>query len=164
MHTTIRSASEEDAVQLTRIYNHYVSNTIVTFETEPVVPQDMAQRITEARAIPLPWLIAETSGEILGYAYASEWKGRCAYRFSIESTIYLDTQHTGKGVGTRLYSALVDAIRETSLHSMIGAIAFPNDGSVKLHEGLGFKKVGHFEEVGYKHDRWVDVGYWQLML
>ncbi len=164
MDTSIRSASETDASSLTRIYNHYVSNTCVTFETEPVACLDMARRITETGAIPLPWLVAEASGDIVGYAYASRWQGRYAYRFSVEATIYLDARHIDKGVGTRLYSALIDAIRANSMHSVIGAIALPNDGSIKLHDLLGFKKVGHFEQVGYKHGRWVDVGYWQLML
>ena len=164
MDISIRSVSEKDASNLTRIYNHYVSNTYVTFETEPVASLDMARRITETGAIQLPWLVAEASGKILGYAYASEWKGRCAYRFSVESTIYLDARHTDKGVGTTLYSALVDATRANSMHSVIGGIALPNDRSIKLHERLGFKKVGHFEQVGYKHGRCVDVGYWQLML
>jgi len=160
----IRSATGDDAEDVTRIYNHYISDTCVTFETEPVAASDTAQRITSTMAIPLPWLIAESSGKILGYAYASEWMGRCAYRFSVESTIYLDPHHTAKGVGTKLYLALIDAIRATSMHSMIGGIALPNEGSVKLHERLGFRKIGHFEEVGYKQDRWVDVGYWQLKL
>ena len=132
MQISIRSASDEDAVQLARIYNHYVSNTVVTFETELVAPQAMAERIAETDAIPLPWLVAETAGEILGYAYASEWKGRCAYRFSVETTIYLDVQHTAKGMGTSLYSALVDSIRKSSLHSMIGAIALPNAASITI--------------------------------
>jgi phosphinothricin acetyltransferase len=124
----------------------------------------MEQRIAETLAVPLPWLVAEVSGQIVGYAYASKWKGRCAYRFSVESTVYIDPACIGKGFGLRLYSALIDAIRALSMHAAIGGIALPNAQSVGLHERLGFKKVAHFEQVGYKQDRWVDVGYWQLML
>lgn len=164
METLIRGATEGDADNLARIYNHYILNTCVTFETDPVDAADIAECIAATSAIPLPWLVAESSGEMVGYAYTSEWQGRCAYRFSVESTIYLDVQHTGHGFGTKLYSALIDSVRATSLHSMIGGISLPNEGSIKLHERLGFKKIGHFEEVGYKQDRWVDVGYWQLML
>ncbi|MGH8166642.1 MAG: GNAT family N-acetyltransferase, partial [Woeseiaceae bacterium] len=97
-------------------------------------------------------------------AYASRWHGRCAYRFSVESTVYLDPDRTGRGVGKRLYAALIDAIRDLSMRAVIGGIALPNEPSIRLHERLGFRKVAHFEQVGFKHDRWIDVGYWQLLL
>jgi len=159
-----RPATREDAAAIAGIYNYYVANTCVTFETTPVTPGDMAHRMVEASAAKLPWLVAVESPEVIGFAYASKWKGRCAYRFAVESTIYLDSQHTGKGVGRQLYEALLEAIRELSMHAVIGGIALPNDASIRLHEALGFRKVGHFEEVGFKQDRWVDVGYWQRLL
>jgi L-amino acid N-acyltransferase YncA len=164
METSIRSASERDAAEIAGIYNIYVSQTCITFETDPVQAPEMAQRIAETQASSLPWLVAEVSGRIIGYAYASKWKGRCAYRYTVESTVYLDPLHTGKGLGLRLYAALIDAIRDCSIHVIIGGIALPNDASIGLHERLGFRKVAHFEQVGFKHDRWVDVGYWQLLL
>lgn len=160
----IRSANEEDAAELVRIYNYYIDNTCITFETEAIDKGEMARRIAEAIRIPLPWLVAEQGGRILGYAYASKWKGRCAYRFAVESTIYLDPDRTGKGTGSKLYAALIEAIRLHSMRSVIGGISLPNEASIRLHERLGFKKVGHFERVGFKQDRWVDVGYWQLLL
>lgn len=164
MDIKIRPASEEDVAELTDIYNHYVSNTHMTFETEPVSMKLMMQRVSETATAGLPWLVAEESGSILGYAYAAPWKRRRAYRYSVESTIYLGTKNRRKGVGVQLYSALVDGIRPMSMHSVIGGIALPNEGSVGLHERVGFKKIGHFEQVGYKHGRWIDVGYWQLLL
>ncbi len=164
MELTIRPATTDDAEQIAAIYNYYIANTVVTFETEQVDAHEIAERIAAAIAIPLPWLIAEDDGTLLGYAYASKWKGRCAYRFAVESTIYLDYEKTGKGIGMPLYSALIDAIRAHSMRSVIGGISLPNDASVHLHERLGFRKVGHFERVGFKQDRWVDVGYWQLQL
>ncbi len=164
MSVLIRTATAEDAVGIAPIYNHYIDATWVTFETEPVSVDDMAQRIRETLDLPLPWLIAEEGGKVAGYAYASKWKGRCAYRFSVESTIYLHPDATGRGLGVRLYSALIDAIKAVSMRSVIGGIALPNDASIRLHERLGFKKVGHFEKVGFKHEQWVDVGYWQLQL
>ncbi len=164
MNTVVRSVVQSDAAKIALIYNHYVANTYNTFETEAVPAREMERRVTETLAIPLPWLVTEVSGEVIGYAYASKWKGRCAYRFSVESTVYIDPAHTGKGLGLHLYAALIDATRDLSLHSAIGGIALPNEQSVGLHERLGFKKVAHFQQVGYKQDRWVDVGYWQLIL
>ncbi len=164
MNHSIRPATANDAEQIAAIYNHYIANTAITFETEPVDAQEIADRIDTTTAIPLPWLVAVDDGTVLGYAYASKWKGRCAYRFAVEATIYLDVEHTGKGIGLPLYSALIDAIRGHSMRSVIGGISLPNDASVHLHERLGFCKVGHFERVGFKHDHWIDVGYWQLQL
>lgn len=164
MEISIRSARESDAAEIAGIYNPYVLGTCITFETERVQAAEMAQRITETLDSSLPWLVAEASGQVVGYAYASKWKGRCAYRYSVESTVYLDSAHTGKGLGLSLYAALIDATRTCSLHAVIGGIALPNASSVGLHERLGFKKVAHFEQVGYKQDRWIDVGYWQLLL
>ena len=161
---SVRAVAAQDAAALARIYNHYVANTFVTFETEEISAADMAARIDEIEKLELPWLVAESSGDVLGFAYASKWKGRCAYRYSVESTIYLDPDRTGNGTGTELYASLLDAIRTTSMHAVIGGISLPNDASVALHEKLGFRKVGHFDEVGYKFDQWVDVGYWQVTL
>ncbi len=160
----IRNARVTDAAELARIYNYYIDNTCITFETEAVDAGEMAGRITDTNAIPLPWLVAADDERILGYAYASRWKGRCAYRFAVESTIYLDSNETGRGAGRQLYAALIEAIREHSMRSVIGGISLPNEASIRLHESLGFRKVGHFERVGFKQDRWVDVGYWQLQL
>lgn len=164
MTVDIRAAQERDAERVAEIYNHYIKETCATFETAEVGTAEMAQRIRDTLRIPLPWLVAEASGQIVGYAYASKWKGRCAYRYAVETTIYLDPESTGAGVGTILYRALIDAVRSASMRTAIGGIALPNDASVRLHERLGFRKVGHFERVGYKQDRWIDVGYWQLQL
>ena len=164
MTTSIRSAKESDIASLARIYNHYVSTTCITFETDRVSAKDMADRVSETQNDSLPWLVAEVSGQVVGYACASKWKGRCAYRFSVESTAYLDPASTGKGIGSQLYIELIAAIRALSMHAVIGGIALPNEQSIALHERLGFKKVAHFEQVGYKQDRWVDVGYWQLLV
>lgn len=164
MAVSIRSAGEGDGPSLARIYNHYVSATCITFETALVTARDMADRINATRDAALPWFVAEASGDIVGYAYATRWKGRAAYRFSVESSVYLDPECSGKGIGRQLYIQLIDALRALSMHSVIGGITLPNEPSIALHEQLGFKKVGHFEQVGYKQDRWIDVGYWQLLL
>lgn len=164
MDAIIRTAEQRDAPEISRIYNHYIEHSYITFETEPVPASEMAERIAETLKKSLPWLVAEVADELAGFAYASKWKGRCAYRHSAESTIYLDPVRTGQGLGRRLYGALLDEMRGLSMRTVIGGVALPNDKSVRLHEHLGFKKVAHFEQVGYKFDRWIDVGYWQRLL
>ncbi|MEZ0471322.1 arsinothricin resistance N-acetyltransferase ArsN1 family B [Luteimonas salinilitoris] len=164
MHPVIRPAAPGDADAIARIYNHYVADTCVTFETEEVFAAEMAQRITDTLEMPLPWLVAEADGAIAGYAYAAKWKGRCAYRYSVETTVYLDPMCTGRGLGLPLYAALIDAVKTLGMRAAIGGIALPNAPSITLHERLGFRKVGHFEQVGFKQDRWIDVGYWQRLL
>jgi L-amino acid N-acyltransferase YncA len=160
----IRPAETPDCDAIARIYNHYIHHTIITFEEQPISAAEIAARVEEIRAASLPWLVTESEGQVLGYAYASKWKGRCAYRFSVESTVYLDPGATGRGLGRPLYEALLAELQDRRLHAVIGGIALPNPASVGLHEALGFAKVAHFPEVGYKLDRWIDVGYWQKIL
>jgi L-amino acid N-acyltransferase YncA len=124
----------------------------------------MSERIQEVTSNSLPWLVAEQAQQIVGYAFAGKWKGRYAYRYSVESSVYLDPAYTGQGVGTQLYRALLAVLQERSIHVVIGGIALPNAASVALHERLGFTQVAHFREVGYKFGQWIDVGYWQRSL
>lgn len=160
----IRAAHSQDARAIADIYNFYVQNTLVTFEEQAVSESDMIERINEVQAANLPWLLMEIDACVVGYAYASKWKGRCAYRFSVESTVYLDGAFAKRGIGSQLYEALLAELRKRSMHAVMGGIALPNAASIALHEKFGFEKVGHFKEAGFKQDRWVDVGYWQLML
>lgn len=160
----IREAGADDAAAVALIYNHYVTRTSATFETEAVHPAVMAGRIGQCQRAGLSWLLAMQNGSVLGYAYAVPWKPRRAYRLSCETTIYLHPDQAGRGIGRRLYGALLDRLRELGCHTAIGGIALPNPASVALHEALGFEKTAHFREVGFKHDRWIDVGYWQLLL
>ncbi len=160
----IRSASVSDAAAMARIYNYYVLNTVITFEQLAVSDKEMAKRIQEISEVPLPWLLVEKDGDILGFAYASKWKSRYAYRYSVESTVYLDPAHTGNGLGSELYTELLLALRECSVHSVMGGIAQPNPGSVALHGKHGFQKVAHLKEVGFKFNQWIDVAYWQVLL
>lgn len=160
----IRSATPQDAEAISAIYNPYVLTTAITFETDAVPAADMAERIRETLTAGLPWLVWEQDGRVAGYAYASKWKGRCAYRYSVESTVYVDGEHTGQGIGSRLYDALIGQLRAANIHVVIGGVALPNAGSVALHEHFGFEKVAQFKQVGFKFGRWIDVGYWQLIL
>jgi L-amino acid N-acyltransferase YncA len=160
----IRNALPSDAPAIVEIYNHYVLTTTITFEEQPVSAAQMAERVGEVQAAALPWLVAERDGELMGYAYASKWKARSAYRHSVECSVYLDRQAVGGGFGSRLYEALFAELKARKLHVVIGGIALPNEGSIGLHEKFGLKKVAHFEQVGFKFGRWIDVGYWQKTL
>ena len=164
LEALIRRATPADADACAQIYDHYVLHTVVTFEEAAVSGAEMAGRMAEIEAAGLPWLVAEQGGEVVGFAYASKWKGRCAYRFSAETTVYLAQSQVRRGLGTLLYEELLAILRDTGVHAAMGGIALPNDGSVALHERLGFVKVAHFREVGFKFGRWIDVGYWQRLL
>lgn len=160
----IRAATAADRDALATIYNPYIRDTIVTFEEEPVTGEEMAGRLAEVAAASLPWLVAEEEGQVIGYAYASRWKARSAYRFSVESTVYLAPAAQRRGIGTALCESLFAALRERRIHAVMAGIALPNTASVALHEKMGMKKVAHFEEVGFKFQRWIDVGYWERLL
>lgn len=159
----IRPCTPDDAEPICSIYNHYVRETVVTFEETSVPATEMAQRISDVTAR-LPWLVWEVDGTIFGYAYATPWKARAAYRHSVEASIYLAPNATRQGLGSRLYIALIEALRQKGLHCVIGGAALPNPASEALHEKLGFTKVAEFLEVGFKFGRWIDVAYWELIL
>ena len=160
----IRAAEDRDAEALAQLYNHYVVNSVTTFEEEPVTGDEMGDRVDQVRRLGLPWLVLEDGRALTGCACAVRWKGRAAYRHSVESTIYLAQGHTGQGRGVALYGSLLEQLRALQVHSVLGGIALPNDPSVALHEKMGFVKVAHLSEVGRKFGRWIDVGYWQHLL
>ena len=160
----IRPVLPADAEAIAQIYNYYILNTVITFEEQVVTPQAIAGRIDDVYASSLPWLVVESSGTLVAYAYASPWKERYGYRYSVESTVYLDPTALGVGFGSQLYKALLAGLRQQQLHTVIGGIALPNEASIRLHEKFSFRKVAHFKEVGYKFGTWIDVGYWQLIL
>ena len=160
----IRQVNKNDAEQLTIIYNYYVKNTIITFEEIEIDKQEMTKRIAENLLENLPWIVFEEDSNLLGLAYASQWKSRCSYRHSVEVTVYLDKDCKGKGIGSQLYEKLIQQIKESKYHALLGGISLPNEASIKLHEKFGFKKVAHFKEVGYKFNKFIDVGYWELIL
>lgn len=160
----IRQATSADAAAIAAIYNHYVLNTVITFEEQAVSTEQMAERIGQVKADGLPWLVLEQNSEVLGYAYATKWRVRSAYRFSVESTVYLKAGIVGKGFGSQLYQQLLAELKALGLHLVIGGITLPNEKSVALHEKFGFEQCGHFQQVGFKFEQWRDVGYWQKLL
>ncbi|HEY0962264.1 MAG TPA: GNAT family N-acetyltransferase [Pseudomonadales bacterium] len=157
----IRPVAAQDVGAIRTIYNHYVDNTVVSFEEQPVTDADIAARIAKVQAAGLPWLVVVQDDAVCGYAYASPWQERSAYRFCALISVYLAPEATGRGFGTQLYEALFAALRSTAIRWVIGGIALPNAASVGLHEKMGMKRVGLHPEVGFKFGRWVDVGYWQ---
>ena len=158
----IRPVRDSDAPRIAGIYNHYIAHSIATFEEQSLSDEDMLARIHGTAEAALPYLVAEENGEILGYAYASKWNGRCAYKYSVEVTVYLAQAATGKGLGSALYDVLFEELRERGYHVAIAGISLPNPASIALHERFGMEKVAHFPEVGFKDERWIDVGYWQV--
>jgi len=154
----IRSAEPADATALCALYNHYIKTSIVTFEEEPVTVEDLRHRI-ETILEAYPWLVYEEAGTISGRVYAGPWKMRNAYRFSAETTVYLDEAFHGKGIGTALYETLFQDLRNRDINAVMAGIALPNDGGVALHEKVAFRKVAHFEKVGWKFNKWIDVAY-----
>ena len=158
----IRPAIERDVQDICEIYNYFVENTAISFEEKTISNLEMEQRIA-TQSIDYPWLVYEDEGKVVAFAYAGKWKARSAYRFTLESSIYMSGDCQGKGIGTKLYKALFDELVTRSVRSVMAVIALPNQASVGLHEKMGFEKVAHFKEVGYKHKKWIDVGYWQKM-
>ena len=100
----------------------------------------------------------------MGYAYATKWRSRAAYKHTVECSVYVSHKHNRSGIGSKLYGALFPQLRERAIHAVIAGIALPNEASVAIHELCGFKKIAHFSEVGRKFEQWIDVGNWQLML
>lgn len=157
----LRDATRTDAAAIAALYNPYILDTAVTFEETPVSADTMATRLDDTQRVGLPWLVLERDGCLLGYAYATPWKARSAYRCSVEVSVYVDRAAHGAGHGTQLFDALLRRVREAGMRAAIGGITLPNAASVALHEKFGFRHVGRFAQVGRKFDRWIDVGYWQ---
>ncbi|GAC1318596.1 MAG: GNAT family N-acetyltransferase [Collimonas sp.] len=159
----IRPATIADAAAICDIYNPYILDTVISFETEPVTPEQMRHRILDITS-QFPWLVCVEDGKILGYAYATKWRARAAYQHAVETSVYLSPAAAGKGFGSALYRALIAELKKLPVHVVIGGIALPNEASVALHEKMGYEKVAHFAQVGKKFERWIDVGYWQRVL
>ncbi len=157
----IRAATTEDADAILQIYSYYVLSTHSTFELAPPTLNSMEDKIEQSR---YGWLVAELEENVVGYAYATQWKPREAYSKTVETSIYLDPEVQGRGLGTKLYQKLLEGLQSEGYHSLLAGISLPNEASIKLHEKLGFQKVGQLKEVGFKFDRWIDVGYWELIL
>jgi L-amino acid N-acyltransferase YncA len=163
MARRIRVAMPADADQIQAIYAPIVRDTTISFEDEPPTAEEMAGRIAGTLSTH-PYLVCEEDGRVLGYIYASAFRARAAYRWSVETTVYIDGRTRRSGVGRALYEALLPILRRQGFHSAFAGIALPTAGSVGLHEALGFRSVGVYQDVGFKQGQWRDVGWWRLGL
>ena len=166
----IRTVSVEDAAALLQIYAPYIQETAITFETEVPSLEDFAQRIKNTLQR-YPWIVIEEEGKILGYAYTSAFKGRAAYDWSAETSIYVAMDQKGRGLGRKLYEELERISREQGIENLYACIAYPigedpylDDASVSFHEHLGFQKKAHFEKCAYKFERWYDMVWYGIDL
>lgn len=159
----IRKVNPDDAAAIAAIYNLYVAESVASFDTDPVSESDMRERIA-AISQHYPYIVWEENGTVAGFCYAHDWKTKPAYNLTLETTIYIAPQYARRGIGQQLMLRLIDDCRTAGYHSLIACITGGNDASILLHERLGFRKVSHFESVGRKFGRWLDVVDYQLML
>jgi L-amino acid N-acyltransferase YncA len=154
---TIRDATASDLPSIRAIYNHYVRNTVVTFDEQEMSLRALRQKFTNARRLGMPYIVAVSpSGQILGYAYVFPWKEKAAYRYTVENSIYLGPASTGKGLGRALLAALIEKSKEAGLKEIIAVIADKGaEASIALHRQFGFVEGGHMGKVGFKFDRWI---------
>ncbi|MGE2737824.1 N-acetyltransferase family protein [Mycolicibacterium vaccae] len=153
----VRPAVPEDADSIAAIYRHYVLTGVATFEIEPPDRDEVLRRMSVATAAGLPYLVAEADGEVLGYAYCSPWKTRPAYRSTVEDSVYVAPDATGRGVGGQLLDALLAECLSAGIRQVIAVIVDADDASsLTLHRRRGFVDAGRLCAVGFKHGRWLD--------
>jgi phosphinothricin acetyltransferase len=158
-----RLATGGDAAPVARIYRPFVASTPISFETEPPDADEMRRRIDDTLGA-YPWLICEDHGEVVGYAYAGRHHTRAGYRWSVDTTVYLEAGVHRRGVGRGLYTSLLEIVTAQGFFTAYAGITLPNPGSVGLHEAVGFRPVGVYRNAGYKMGAWHDVGWWQRPL
>lgn len=163
MKARIRLAARADAQEIQQIYAPIVRETHISFEQRVPAVEEIGDRI-EKTLKQYPWLVCELDGRLAGYAYAGAFRSRAAYQWTAETTVYVHADFQRRGLSSALYRSLLAVLREQGYCSAIGVIALPNEGSVRAHESIGFRKVGVLKRVGYKAGAWRDTGWWQLEL
>jgi phosphinothricin acetyltransferase len=153
----VAPARPDDLAAVARIYSHYVTDSVATFEEIPPTAADWADKLGTLRELKLPFLVARDGGTVLGYAYAAPWRPKPAYRYSVEDSIYLAPQGMGRGLGRILLSGVLDGCAAAGMRNVIAVITDAGgQASVALHRSLGFTEAGRLTAVGYKHGRWID--------
>lgn len=163
MSPSIRLASSADASQICDIYSPIVRDTAISFEQAAPDAKAIAARIGETSQ-QYPWLVCEINRRIAGYAYAGSFRPRSAYQWTAETTVYVHPDYQRRGIARALHTSLIAILRQQGYCNAIGVIALPNDGSIRAHEAVGFRKIGVLENMGYKLKGWRDIGWWQLEL
>jgi L-amino acid N-acyltransferase YncA len=153
----IREATARDIPDMLEIYNHYVANSTVTFDEDPLTLKEMRKKFAHVEELGFPWLVAVSPrGIVLGYAYVTPWKVKAAYRYTVENSIYLGPASTGKGIGKALMAELLPRAKAAGIKEVIAVIADKGaDASVAMHRNFGFKEIGHMGKVGFKFGRWL---------
>ncbi len=159
----IRPVTLDDARAIVDIYNYFVTDTTVSFETQPLTVEEMADRI-RAISVHFPYFVYEEDGKILGYCCAHLWKERAAYAKTLETTIYMHNDARRRGIGTLMVNHLVDLCRKQGYRALIACITAENEASIRMHEKIGFRRVSEFRQVGRKFGRWLDVVDMELLL
>jgi L-amino acid N-acyltransferase YncA len=162
--TAIRTADKRDATAIANIYAEHVRTGTASFDTVPRSVADTEHKIEEITGRGWPFIVAERSGELLGYAYANQFRDRAAYSFACENSIYVRADCVGQGVGTSLLGALVEAATAFGFRQMIAVIGGGEPASVAVHSKIGFQHAGRMRSVGRKFGRWLDTVYMQLEL
>lgn len=158
----VRPAIASDFDAIAALTNIYITTTAIHFSYDPVTAEEL--RTAWEKHARYPFVVAELDGRFAGYAKAGPWRERAAYQWTPESGIYVEPFAQRRGVGAALYARLIDALKAQGFHSVIGGVTLPNEASVRLHERLGFVKISHVKDAGWKFNQWHDVGFWQLML
>jgi phosphinothricin acetyltransferase len=161
---SIRDASEDDAEAVQAIYAHHVLHGTATYDIEPPSANAMRDKIRAIRGAGWPFIVAELDGEVAGYAYATQFRDRAAYRFAAEDSIYVHAENTGRGVGKALLNALIERSAASGFRTLIAVIGGAEPASIAVHASCGFREVGRLKAVGYKFDRWLDSVYMQIEL
>jgi phosphinothricin acetyltransferase len=159
----IRLARPEDAQAMLDIYAPVVRDTFISFELEPPTVEEMRGRVEKTLATH-PWLVYEHGGRLAGYSYASRHRERHAYQWSVDVSCYVHPQFRGQGIGARLYRALLGILKRQGFQCAYAGIALPNEASVRLHESVGFRRIGIYHEVGHKLGAWRDTGWYELRI
>ena len=157
----LRAVTENDAAEIIKIYEPHVTNSHVSFELIAPSEKDMRARIQEYTRT-FPWYVWEEGNKVVAYAYASTYRTRAAYQWNAEVSVYVDQQNAKKGVGRKLYEALISDMKKRGYINLYAVIALPNEASIKFHEAMGFDYLGVYKNVGYKLGKWHDVGWWVL--
>lgn len=160
----IRDAREADVEAMCSIYNYYVVNSVVSFDTSEQAHEDRLKWLEHHQEEKLPVLVADSNGKILGWASLSYYHSRCAYRSTVEFSIYLDHKAVGKGLGKAMLAALIERAEAGGYHCIVGLICSENETSIRLSQSFGFEVVGELKEVGRKFDRWLNVTFVQKIL